>query len=469
MLSNGNAFWVSAAVGFAFFLSGILITFYVSEILKETNIQRQKQDALAVIAEARAQLEGEVGKIFALGRGIRSHINVHPERELSQQKLSEAATDLIQGNPALRVIGIAPDNIIETVFPLEENRAAIGFDYRTSSEQWPSVHEAMIRRSEIMSGPYNLVQGGRALIARIPVYPSDYPGQPLAERRYWGVVSVVIDEDNLMKSAGLSERMGKYRLAIGAYAVGSDVPRFVYGDPYVLRPDAVSLPLYLPTSLGWELMSYPIDGWRTVTFDVWATRMAGGLISALFAGMALLLVLEMIRIRAMALQDSLTGLANRRLLEDRMSQLAAMSERSGRGFDIFYIDLNGFKPINDSFGHSVGDLVLIEIGQRLRQQTREMDTVARVGGDEFIVLTPGGMSGSERSHFAERLARKVSEPFLCGEAKVSVAASIGSASFPEDAATVEDLMRVADSRMYVHKEADRPVPSGLSPAASLSG
>jgi len=461
--------WLSVAAGLVFFLAGIFVTVHVSGLLKENISERHKQDALAGLAVARAHLEGEVEKIFALGRGVGSHISGPLDAGPTQQKLGLLAAELVRDNPAIRIVALAPGNVVRTIFPREPNETVIGLDYRTNAAQWPSVQEAMIRRSEVLSGPVMLVQGGRGLIARIPVYPAEAVGLPVAERRYWGVISIVIDEESLMKSAGLAERMGDYRLAIGAYGAGGEQAEFVYGDPKVLRSEAVALPLHLAGTPGWELMSYPVDGWRTTSAELWVTQLSGLLISILFALMAFFLMREVIRIRTMALHDALTGLANRRLLEERMTQLAAMCERSGKGFDIFYLDLDTFKPINDNLGHSTGDLLLIEIGQRLKRQTREMDTVARVGGDEFIVLTPGGMTTDERTHFAERLGEEVAEPFLCAGAELRVKASIGSASFPDDAGTVAELLRVADARMYIHKDKAAPSAPLLAGAASISG
>jgi len=461
--------WLSVAASLVFFLAGLFVTVHVSGLLKQAITERHKQDALAGLSVARAHLEGEVEKIFAIGRGIGSHIRNPLDEGLGQQKLDLIAPDIVRENPAIRIVALAPDNIVKTIYPKDPNEKAIGLDYRTNAAQWPSVQEAMIRRSEVLSGPFMLVQGGRGLIARIPVYPAEVQGLPVAERRYWGVISIVIDEEGLMKSAGFAERVGEYRLAIGAYGLGSDEAQFVYGDPAVLRSDSVALPLHLAGTPGWELMSYPVNGWRTTSPELWVTQLSGLLISILFAIMAFFLMREVIRIRTMALHDALTGLANRRLLEERMTQLAAMCDRSGRGFDIFYLDLDTFKPINDNLGHSTGDLLLIEIGQRLKRQTREMDTVARVGGDEFIVLTPGGMTTDERSQFAERLGEKVAEPFLCAGAELRVKASIGSASFPEDATTVAELLRVADARMYIHKDRAAPDAPVLAEAASISG
>ena len=189
-----------------------------------------------------------------------------------------------------------------------------------------------------------------------------------------------------MAAAGVRDVVNSIRLAIvdknRLGASGSPV----FGNADVAAHDFVSLPLHLPGGLQWELLGYPDLGWASSGNEVWSTHLVGGLISLIFAAMAFFLVSEVYKVRLMALHDPLTGLANRRLLEDRMQQLVAMAERSRSGFEIFYVDLDAFKPVNDDYGHSVGDLLLIEVGDRLQSEVRLMDTVARVGGDEFIVF-----------------------------------------------------------------------------------
>lgn len=186
--------------------------------------------------------------------------------------------------------------------------------------------------------------------------------------------------------------------------------------------------------------------------ELWLALIAGYGATFIVAGMGFLVVFEMVRARQLAHHDPLTGLPNRRLLEDRMEQLASLSDRSGLGFQVFFVDLNAFKPINDQHGHAIGDQMLIEIGQRLRAMTRRADTVARIGGDEFVVLTPGTMAQADVTLFSRRLAATVSEPMQLGDITVTVRASVGIASYPQDAKTILELLELADTRMYAQKK-----------------
>lgn len=175
------------------------------------------------------------------------------------------------------------------------------------------------------------------------------------------------------------------------------------------------------------------------------------------------------QVHQMAFYDVLTRLPNRRLLDDRLSQTMAASKRSGCHGALMFLDLDNFKPLNDLHGHAVGDLLLIEVAERLKGCVREMDTVARFGGDEFVVMI--GDLGTEKNEstaqarlIAEKIRAALSTPYLLtirqeGKAETQVehhcTASIGVALFNNNEASQDDVLRWADSAMYAAKEAGR--------------
>ncbi len=156
------------------------------------------------------------------------------------------------------------------------------------------------------------------------------------------------------------------------------------------------------------------------------------------------------RVAYLAYHDSLTELPNRALFQDRLQQAILRSDRDDRGVSVLLIDLDGFKEVNDAFGHHAGDLVLQEVAMRLRGALRTSDTVARLGGDEFAVLLP-----ATDVNRAELAARKVlhdlEHPFVTEDRALAISASIGVAGVPWHAATGEELLQKADSAMYVAK------------------
>ncbi|MEO0977857.1 MAG: diguanylate cyclase [Pseudomonadota bacterium] len=450
----------STAAVFCFFV-GIALTGYVGLLVRGELVYQHKSSVLAELSDIRAKLELEISRAVAHGLGLRDVLGEFQAETFEPDAVRNIATELLEANSSIRSIGIAPGNILQAVYPLTPNESAIGLDYRSNAAQWPAVEQAMVSRNVVVSGPVDLVQGGRALLIRIPVYPANYTSQPLAERSYWGVATLVLDEANLLSFAGILPAQKGLSISVVSGTDGGAARALLYGAELPGSADPVAVPLVLPGAVEWELLGYPVNGWQSAGKEVWITQFVGSVLALVFSVMTFLLISEIYRARSIALHDPLTGLANRRLLEERMQQLAAMCDRSGVGFEIFYLDLDAFKPVNDNYGHSVGDQLLIEIGQRLQNQTREYDTVARVGGDEFIVLTPGSMRQAEREAFVTRLAERVNAVFEFSGTHIDIRASIGSASFPMDAATISDLLRVADGRMYAQKARSKPAASNL--------
>jgi len=159
------------------------------------------------------------------------------------------------------------------------------------------------------------------------------------------------------------------------------------------------------------------------------------------------------RIHRLAHYDSLTGAPNRALFYDRLSQAVRVAKRDGHELALLYLDLDGFKPINDSLGHEAGDAILKSVVERIRRVARESDTVARIGGDEFTVILPKIAAREDAGMVAEKIIDALSPGFYLGtqEQEVHIGASVGIAIFPGDAKDIDALVRTADASMYEAK------------------
>ena len=153
----------------------------------------------------------------------------------------------------------------------------------------------------------------------------------------------------------------------------------------------------------------------------------------------------------LATHDALTGLPNRELLRDRTERAVLASRRSGSRVALLLMDLDRFREINDTFGHPIGDLLLSEISSRIQAQLRDSDTVARVGGDEFVVMLPDLRSAEMAFVIAEKLIAAVQQPFVLDDATVDIDGSIGLATTPDDGADFDELLQHADIAMYLAK------------------
>ena len=161
------------------------------------------------------------------------------------------------------------------------------------------------------------------------------------------------------------------------------------------------------------------------------------------------------RVEFLAYHDALTGLPNRVLFEDRLAKALANARRRGEQVAVLWLDLDNFKTINDSLGHSIGDLLLKQLGERLQQHTRAQDTVAKVGGDEFVfaLINPGPISRAAAA--AERIRRAVAHAFVVQGHVLNVTGSIGISLFPDHGADSATLLKNADLAMYCAKENGR--------------
>ena len=153
------------------------------------------------------------------------------------------------------------------------------------------------------------------------------------------------------------------------------------------------------------------------------------------------------RIRHLAGHDALTDLPNRSLLGERLSRAIGNAAEDGDGVAVLHLDLDRFKPLNDLLGHAGGDRLLVQVADRLRGELRQHDTLARVGGDEFVVVTPIGLTPHKAIAMANRLIGALHRPFDLGDRQVEIGASIGVALFPTDATDQEALIRAADTAL----------------------
>lgn len=156
-------------------------------------------------------------------------------------------------------------------------------------------------------------------------------------------------------------------------------------------------------------------------------------------------------INANANYDYLTGLPNRVLLKDRMGLAIAHAKREGGKFVVMFIDLDEFKLVNDIYGHSAGDILLQTVSARLQACLREADTLARIGGDEFMLLLPNINMEEEVGKIADKLLAEINRPFVISGRVLPISASIGIALYPDDGHTFDDLTKAADRAMYYIK------------------
>jgi diguanylate cyclase (GGDEF)-like protein len=409
---------------------------------------RRQQAARAVLqaeaATARSRLESELNATLSLSLGLSTFVLARPD--FGEGDFAQVAASLIRQQPAIRSVALAPDNVIRFIYPEAGNEKALGLRFLDTPAQRDAVLRVMREQRPVVAGPVELVQGGIGIINRIPIVFTRPDGSP----HYWGLASVAVDPLPIFERAGLRTDSGasvRYALR-GRDGRGARGEAFL-GDVALFEdPKAVLMDVVIPGGQ-WQLAAVatvpePAAGGALQAPLALIALAAGALVAySLFAHQ---------RIRSMALHDPLTGLANRHQFNLRGQDIFALARRSGRPLSLLNLDIDDFKTINDRYGHAAGDAVLLQVANRLRSCCRASDLLARVGGDEFLVLLPDTPAGPALDALIERLQAAI-EATLPGEGTtLRLRISIGLAACSDATPTLDALMKQADAAMYRAKE-----------------
>jgi len=590
----------------------------VAFVLVEYRTRAQHLENLRADVYARAtyistKLEGNVNGDLQLIRGLTAALTADPA--MSKERFAAFAESLMQTSERLTHIAAAPDLVIAMVHPLAGNERALGLDYLAQSAQRDAVLKARDTGKLVLAGPVDLVQGGKGLIGRFPVF-TDADG----DRRFWGVVSAVIDLEAVYVDSGLRRPDLPIELAIFPRDAPVDQAAY-FGSPERLRQNPVIIEAGFPSTSwlihavpqgGWnqtppfiwhargllfvasvlilipivatgrlfeerqrhigelsrrekqlsrlsrrlrlaldtsrvgvwemeieskdlfwddrmnELYGYPADG-RLRDYSFWSRRIhpedlpratmefriameetgryhseyrlllpdgairhirAIGTVYRDFGEPARIVgvnwdvsvdfalnedlkraktltearnhELESAkeRIEFIALHDSLTGLPNRRYLDQMLAEHVVRFEEGIETAGLLHIDLDRFKQINDTLGHAAGDAMLSHTARILRETARTGDFVARVGGDEFVVLCRRPIGSEEEGtpyliEFADRVIELVHQPVHYDGHECRIGVSIGIASNTDAAADPKQLLVHADIALYRAKNRGR--------------
>lgn len=347
--------------------------------------------------------------------------------------------------------------------PAQTGRDIIGLDVDSVGFLRTALNQAIASNQPVASGPFTLVQGDRGYVLFLPTDPMTGAGANL-------VASMVVRADALLPR--LDEEQQKYsiRLIHGGSAAQPGEVIFAYGQEaglsgaahtYTRQLDSRSQPFLLEVGkqFDWrDVNPIPVVVWMlavTVTFLLmqhiaWNNHRH-----------------ELLRYRTTrqlyrrASHDSLTGLPNRTLLMDRLEHALSRARREQKALTLMFVDLDGFKAVNDTYGHDSGDRALRQVGNRLKACLRECDTVARLGGDEFVILLEDHPTPATLTQLQDKLQSCLTPPFLIEGREINLGASIGVARYPEDGADLESLLKAADDDMYLIKQSRQ----GAAPAA----
>lgn len=447
MLKKFHVVLISLAV----FLCGELIVTRMVIAERSKAIEANRYVALEQLATVRARLEGALQANLIAIRQLRTEFTINPN--IDEDRFRAISNGLLSPELHIRHIAIGRNYRVEMIHPLEGNEGAVGFDYRSTPEQLASYRSAMSSGEITINGPVELVQGGSALIARVPVFNH--------ERTADVIISQVIEHERLFDDAGLNNHPDLQISLRGLDGSGASGP-LIMGDANIWQQDPIRLDVNLPTG-NWALAAMPHSGsWlKNNYFYLWV-GLAGTIVVLFISGLVAVILANQQRLRQafqiitqQARFDSLTNLPNRHYFQDLLGDYIANCERREERFALLFIDLDHFKEVNDALGHAAGDELLMVIAQRLKSALRSNDIVARLGGDEFIVVLKNITEPVHAQMQAQKLLKHIHEPVSLQQREVIVNASIGIAIYPHDGKSVNELLKSSDLAMYNAKSLGR--------------
>ena len=439
--------WKSALAGLLAFCVALSIAEYIVELEARERATLQRVAMFSYISELRTHVSQKLNSAFLQAAGLESYLVVR-HNDLERAEVNAILEELSRSAPTIRNISVAVGYRIAYLYPAAGNEQAIGLDYRTIRGQWPDVEKASQTGNPVLVGPLDLIQGGRGIIYRSPIF---------VRGRYWGMLSTVYDAPMLLQDIFGNIEDDRFDFAVRklteSTAHSDDA---IWGQQSHFEESNIEV-LQIPLSGGpWEIAiapkRAPVEG-RTILL------LRGlSLLLALVLGWSVYLTLEHRTLLAqVAMHDPLTGLPNRRLVEDRLKRALRRQRRNRHAVGvILFIDLDQFKRINDVHGHRAGDSVLQAVGTQITRALRATDTIGRWGGDELLVL----MEKTDRAtaeDLTERIRQVFESPVNYQDTTIKVSASIGRAVFPDDGTSLIELVRVADKRMYEDKQRRRDI------------
>lgn len=441
MYQDRLVFKKKLAIAISSAVSIFLLTIFLLILSMYMNSVKQ-QEALKItdkFMQFKSEVEELINSNKTLVQGYEAYLVSNPN--LDEAASSVYLNNLLSKNQNyIRNIGVSEDTTIIWNYPRETNAAAIGVDLSKIEAQKDLVLKVKNELKPVLQGPVNLIQGGTGFIIRLPIVRDD--------TGYWGQISIVLKGDKILEEIdGYAKNLG---LNVAIYNDQNVVEPF-YGTLEIAKSDPLMFDLD-PDFMNWRVAVAPEKGWADDR-GIMICAILAVIVFSVFAG---IMVYKGIRanyqLRVMSIHDSLTGLFNRHFLNEYQELVLTAAKRHGHRLGIMSMDLNCFKKINDTHGHNVGDLVLVETARLLREITRSNEAVFRLGGDEFLIIMPEISDRSELDQARERLMTRFKADFLLEHFSETMTLSVGCAIYPEDGDDLDALLQVADVHMYRHKK-----------------
>ncbi len=444
-----NSRWLVSTTVFLFSL--VVGLYFIYGVHQKSYQEQQLLLSHIVYAEAASierRLSHSLSATYILAQEVRA-------TKGSFEHFNQYAADVLRWVDGVSNLQLAPQGVISQIYPLEGNEKAIGHNILKDDNRKEEALAAVSHRTLTLAGPFELIQGGVAIIGRNPVFV--YSGE---QEQFWGFTSALIFLDDLLASTHLKRLEAEnysFTLSKKIDANSAEENVFARSDSDI-QGLVVERLVNIPNGQ-WILRvsQRPLDNRRLLI--LWAFCAVSVAIMLAFLTHRFLQEPDRLReqvnqktkeLNFLAFHDSLTGAASRRYLYQEMEKKLRYASTQEM-LALLYIDLDDFKRINDSMGHDVGDYVLKEIVDRMKQVVSNEDTIARLGGDEFAILLSNVEDKCYVDDLAEDVLKTITQPVKFHHRELVVTASIGVALSPYHAITVTDLLLKADLALYASK------------------
>ena len=351
------------------------------------------------------------------------------------------AKRLMKYHPYISSLQLAPQGKVTRIYPYNGNKAVF-LDLLQDEKRGPLSRYAKDTGKTVIQGPFDLVQGGKGIALRYPVYKTDESGQKV----FWGFTIAIIKVPEVFRSTIDTLNSFDYAYTLNFFCpICQEWHLILDSGQEMVDPEVVEFQV-LDTRCKLAIM--PADGWCNYR-EILPHGIFGFFLVLLFTAMSymLLRLAEAKRMFSqMSLMDGLTGLGNKRSFDLSLEHLV----QEGSSFGLCYIDINYFKTVNDRFGHNVGDARLKTVAKRIQENTSY--SAYRIGGDEFVILVDEEVEEARYKQFKENIDQAFAQRVRCLDKKLHITVSMGFARYPEDGQDVQQVIALADQRMYADKE-----------------
>ena len=419
------------AASCAMFAASLLVLCATLFLTGRDQITRERERATYVAQHYAVLLSSSVNNACSMLHMLDALI-VQGKGEIDD--FESVSSDIIHFYPYIRTVVVAPDGIIRRVYPLDTKHPALGHDLLNSPDRQEEARLARDSGILTIAGPFPLLQKGIGIAGRLPVFLDK------EKERFWGLVCVVMDLPKLLGASHISE-MDVHGYAYSLCRELPDGERMTIAaseKPMNAKPLEYRIPL--PNAV-WVLSVAPHAGWLS---REWIFIRAGlgfviCLLLGFLAGATCSLVQKKRELESLSRTDSLTQLPNRLWLHEYSTEAMLHARFHNRLLAVCFLDMNGFKGINDTLGHNAGDALLCGFAERMRKARHPREFLARLGGDEFVLLLECETAASVRKRIDE-LLDAFGTSFDIADKPILLSLSMGIALFPHDATCFHTLM-----------------------------